>query len=84
MTELREGDLSVNLTVRKDGSKLLLDLELRRRGRLGLKIHEKLPSLERMKEILERPVWLGGESNDLIRRALKLISEGEDEATRGC
>ncbi len=80
MIELREGDLSVSLTIRKDGNKFLIDLELRRSGRLGLKIHEKLSSLEEISYILGRPRWLGEESEGLIRRTLKLSLEGKDEA----
>lgn len=79
--ELREGDLVVSLAVGQEGSKLLLDLELRREGRLCLKIHERLSSLEEIKTLIERPKWLGRESDELIRRALKLALEGKHEET---
>lgn len=83
MIELEEGDLSVRLWVEREGSAILLDLELRRIGKLGLKIHEKISNLKEVEEILRRPNWLGRGSDELIRRALKLALEGEREETRG-
>ncbi|MCS7102851.1 MAG: hypothetical protein NZ992_03095 [Candidatus Korarchaeum sp.] len=81
MIELREGDLNVRAGVRREGSVISLDLELRRSGKLGLKIHEKLLKLEEVNEILRRPNWLGRDSDELVRRTLKLILEGKHEET---
>jgi len=73
--EVREGDLTVEVSLRDDGKGLSLDLELRRNGRLGLKLHEKLSNIKEVFELLERPTWLGKESDSLVRRALLLIGE---------
>lgn len=83
MIELKEGDLSVRLWVKREGSVILLDLELRRIDKLGLKIHEKISNLKEVEEILRRSNWLGRESDELVRRALKLALEGEHEEARG-
>lgn len=81
--ELKEGELLVRTEVKEIGGKYSLDLELRRKGRLGLKIHERIPSSEKIKEILERPRWLGDESDNLIRKCLASLLEVRDEETGG-
>jgi|GEM_PF-1445793 len=74
--EVREGGLVAKVSLKDDVKGISLDLELRRDGRLGLKIHEKLSNIKEIFELLERPSWLGEESDSLVRRALlSLVDE---------
>jgi len=74
--EVREGSLVAKVSLKDDVKGISLDLELRRDGRLGLKIHEKLSNIKEIFELLERPSWLGEESDSLVRRALlSLVDE---------
>lgn len=61
--------------LREDGRYIFLDCNLRRQGRLGLKIHEKLRDLKEIEEIANRPRWLGEESDRALRRALSMLVE---------
>ncbi len=58
---------------REEGGATYLECSLRRQGRLGLKLHEKLKDLTEIEEIMKRPRWLGEESDRALRRALSLL-----------
>ncbi len=55
--------------------RIFLECSLRRQGRLGFKLHEKLKNVEEIEEIMRRPRWLGEESDRALRRALSLLLE---------
>ncbi len=59
--------------IREENGGIFLECSLRRQGRLGLKLHEKLRDMEEIEEIMKRPRWLGEESDRALRRALSLL-----------
>lgn len=61
--------------LREGGKYLILDCNLRRQGRLGLRIHEKLRGLRDIEKIANRPRWLGEESDRALRRVLSMLME---------
>ena len=70
----------VECEVKQEERRWLLDCQLRRMGRLGLKIHEEIDSLDDVVEVMERPRWLGEESQEALIRALRrLMEELNDE-----
>ncbi len=79
--EVREGRLTARVSLRDDEKGISLDLELKRNGRLGLKIHERLSDIKEVLELLERPPWLGEESNSLVRKALLSIIDAKLSGT---
>jgi len=60
---------------RENGKYSILDCKLRRQGRLGLRIYEKLRDPKEIEEIANRPRWLGEESDRALRRALSMLME---------
>lgn len=83
MLELRDEDLVTVVTIKRKDGKILMNLELRRNGKMGLKIHERISSLEELRRILERPKWLGEKPDELVRRAIRSILEGKHEEAGG-
>ncbi len=72
----------VTCELKEVNGKLVLECNLRRQGRLGLRIYEKLSSVEEISDLLNRPRWLGEESDRAIKRALTLLLErlrGDEE-----
>ncbi len=61
--------------LREENGAIFLECNLRRQGRLGLKLHEKLKDMREIEEIMRRPRWLGEESDRALRRALSLLLE---------
>ncbi|MDK2372306.1 MAG: hypothetical protein QI197_02890 [Candidatus Korarchaeota archaeon] len=59
--------------IKEENGGTFLECSLRRQGRLGLKLHEKLRDMEEIEEIMKRPRWLGEESDRALRRALSLL-----------
>ncbi len=58
----------------------ILQCDLRRRGRLGLKIYERVSKKEEVEDLIKRPRWLGEESDRVLRRALSLLLERMEDA----
>ncbi len=61
--------------IKEENGAIFLECSLRRQGRLGLKLHEKLKDVGEIEEIMRRPRWLGEESDRALRRALSLLLE---------
>ncbi len=72
--EISQG-VFVACEMREEGERYILECVLRRQGRLGLKIHEKLHDPSEIEEIASRPRWLGDESDKAVRRALAMLAE---------
>ncbi len=71
--------VSCSLSEEENGE-FILQCNLRRQGRLGLKIYEKIHKKEEVEELINRPRWLGDESDKALRRALSLLLERMKDA----
>ncbi len=65
---------------KEENGEFILQCSLRRQGRLGLKIYEKVRKREEIEELISRPKWLGEESDKALRRALSLLLERMEDA----
>ncbi len=60
---------------KEEGNGFTLQCSLRRQGHLGLKIYEKIHKKEEIEELINRPRWLGKNSDRALRRGLSLLLE---------
>ncbi len=78
--EISQG-VFVSCSLDEDGNgEFTLQCDLRRQGRLGLKIYERISKKEEVEELIKRPRWLGEESDRVLRRALSLLLERMEDA----
>jgi len=72
--EISQG-VYVTCELKDSGTYKILICELRRQGRLGLRIYEKINDIKEIEELIRRPRWLGKESDGVLRRALTMLRD---------
>ncbi len=72
--EISQG-VYVTCELKDSGAHKILICDLRRQGRLGLRIYEKISDIKEIEELVKRPRWLGKESDEALRRALIMLRD---------